>query len=181
MNKCIMDNKSPLTQVGSVDGSHSERASAHPAATSEPIQAWPKETHNLEERQREWSVIAYDTLLIVLPLGLLAKAIVVSLFGENNLNGALDLVPRITVDLVEFNSQLVTLYTIVFGTIIATLVRRYALWKAQKGASVAELEQIHSSISLPNTLQLIWSLRSWRITSVVLTLIWAWYSYGPLS
>jgi hypothetical protein len=175
-----MDGKWPLAHTVSLDGSYSDRAAVLPVPNLEPILAWPTETHKLEEHSRDWSVIAYNTTLIVLPLGLLAKAILVSVMGESSPDGYLDLVPPTTVALVEFNRQLVTLYTIVFATIIATLVRRYALWKAQKGASVAELEQLHSSISLPKTLSLIWSLRSWTINSVVLTLIWAWYSFKLL-
>jgi hypothetical protein len=123
----------------------------------ELVKEWPTQTHKLEEDGKKWTVIAYDTILILLPLALLAKAVVVAVFGQfGDTGGQLDLVPVELVRLTEFNGQLVTLFTIIFATIIATLVRRYALWKAQKGASVAQLEQLHSSISLPKTLSLIW-------------------------
>ncbi|KIW08507.1 uncharacterized protein PV09_01401 [Verruconis gallopava] len=145
----------------------------------ELVKEWPTETHKLEEDRKRWAVIAYDTVLILLPLALLAKAIVVAVFGQDgDTGGQLDLVSPVLIRLDEFNSQLVTLFTIVFATIIATLVRRYALWKSQKGASVATLEQLHSSISLPKTLSLIWSLRAFSLTSVLLVLIWSWYYLG---
>jgi hypothetical protein len=168
-----MEKSWPLVNAVSRDPFHSERASALPPPTTEGIKAWPQETHKLEEHHKEWSVIIYDTILILLPLGLLAKAILITIFGPLK-SGGLDTVSTATIHLVEFDSQLVTLFTIVFTTIIATLVRRYALWKAQKGASVAELEQLHSSISLPKSLSLIWSLRSWTLTSVALVLMWSW-------
>jgi hypothetical protein len=172
-----MEKPWPLVHATSRNTSFSERAPALQPPVTEGIKAWPQETHKLEEHQREWSVIIYDTVLILLPLALLAKAILVAVFGSANGVGpsdGLDLVPSTTKRLAEFNSQLVTLFTIIFTTIIATLVRRYALWKAQKGASVAELEQLHSSISLPKSLSLIWSLRSWTLTSVALVLMWSW-------
>ena len=171
----------PFVSVQPVDATAtSSRRSSYPLSphgqhtnSGQPdnLQDWPTEAHNLEERQREWTVIAYDTVLIILPLGLLAKAIVVSIFGDNA-GRNLDEVPLETLRLVEFNDQLVTLFTVIFGTIVATLVRRFALWKAQTGASVTTLEQLHSSISLPKTLSLVWSLRSWTWTSVVLILMW---------
>ena len=85
----------------------------------------------------------YDTVLILLPLALLAKAIYVALLGAGrgpSPTQGLDFIPTTVKQLVKVNDQLVTLFGIVFTTVIATLVRRYALWKAQKGAIVAELE-----------------------------------------
>jgi hypothetical protein len=70
------------------------------------------------------------------------------------------------------------LFTIIFGTIIATLVKRYALWKAQEGATIAKLEQYQASISLPGTLKTIVSLRSWTLTSVCLVLLWSFAYLG---
>jgi hypothetical protein len=164
-----MEKKYPLVHIASVDDAASARTASflHPAAEG-AIEAWPNETHALEERQRDWSVILYDSILLFLPLCLFAKIAIVVAYS----NKQADFATKQTIVLVQFNDQLVTLFTVIFGTIIATLVRRYALWKAQKGASVAELEQLHSSISLPRTLSLVWSLRSWTLTSVSLILVW---------
>lgn len=164
-----MEKKWPLVHTASVDDAASARTNSftHPAAEG-VIEAWPKETHALEERQRDWSVILYDTILVLLPLCLFAKIMIVVAFS----NKQAEFATKETIAIVQFNGQLVTLFTVIFGTIVATLVRRYALWKAQKGASVAELEQLHSSVSLPRTLSLVWSLRSWTLTSVSLILMW---------
>jgi hypothetical protein len=59
--------------------------------------------------------------------------------------------------------KLTTAFTIVFVLIISTLMRRLALWKAQQGESVAQLEQYQVSISLPSTLKTIWSLRAFSL------------------
>jgi hypothetical protein len=70
------------------------------------------------------------------------------------------------------------LFTIIFMTMIATLVRRYALWKAQEGATIAELEQYQASTSLPNTVKMIVLLRVFNLSSLVLIFIWSWYYLG---
>jgi hypothetical protein len=172
-------NKSwPLVRVKSVYSSSSEqlsppREASFPPQIPDDIKSWPTETHTLEERHKDWTVIAYDTILIILPVGLVAKAIIVAAIGNSQQGGQdVDTVPQIIPPLVEFNGQMVTLFTVVFTTIVATLVRRYALWKSQKGATVAELEQLHSSTSLAKTLGLVWSLGSWTATSIWLILIW---------
>jgi hypothetical protein len=63
-------------------------------------------------------------------------------------------------------------------TTIATLVKRYALWKAQEGATIAELEQYQASISLPSTIKMIVLLRVFSFASFALVFIWSWYYLG---
>jgi hypothetical protein len=75
-------------------------------------------------------------------------------------------------------AQLVTLFTIIFMTTIATLVKRFALWKAQEGATIAELEQYQASISLPSTIKMIVLLRAFTLASFGLVFVWSWYYLG---
>lgn len=63
-------------------------------------------------------------------------------------------------------------------TTIATLFKRFALWKAQEGATVAELEQYQASTSLPGTLKMIVLLRAFSWTSVGLVALWSWFYLG---
>jgi hypothetical protein len=63
-------------------------------------------------------------------------------------------------------------------TTVATLVKRYALWKAQEGATIAELEQYQASISLPSTIKMIVLLRVFSFASFALVFIWSWYYLG---
>jgi hypothetical protein len=63
-------------------------------------------------------------------------------------------------------------------TTLATLMKRYTLWKAQQGATVAELEQYQASDSLPNTLKMIVLLRAFSWASFVLVFIWVFYYLG---
>lgn len=58
------------------------------------------------------------------------------------------------------------------------MVRRYALYKAQIGASVTQLEQYQASISLPSTLKMVVLLRAWNWVSLLLVFIWSWYYLG---
>jgi hypothetical protein len=57
-------------------------------------------------------------------------------------------------------------------------VKRYALWKAQKGAAVSTLEQFQASISVPSTLKIIFLLRAFSWTSLGLVFLWSWYYLG---
>jgi hypothetical protein len=61
---------------------------------------------------------------------------------------------------------------------LTTAVRRWALYKAQQGAYLAELEQLHSSISLPSTIKMVWSLRSFGKLSAGLLFMWSFYYIG---
>jgi len=63
-------------------------------------------------------------------------------------------------------------------TTIATLVKRFALWKAQNGAKVADLEQCNASTSLPSTIKMIFYLRAFNWISLVLVFTWSWYYLG---
>ena len=150
-----------------------------PVATEEDLK-WPSDAQLLEEVGTKPSVIAYDVILILLPLGLIAKAILVVVEGmaAKQADGNLEQVSDVVVRLEEFNGQLVTLFTIIFVTVISTLVRRFALYKAQQGATVSKLELLQSSISLPKTLTLIWSLRAFSFTGLGLTIIWSYYYIG---
>jgi hypothetical protein len=71
--------------------------------------------------------------------------------------------------------QLATLFPVLFITVMTTTVRRWALYKAQTGAYLVELEQLHSSISLPSTIKLVWSLRSFGKLSAGLVFVWSFY------
>jgi hypothetical protein len=57
-------------------------------------------------------------------------------------------------------------------------VKRYALWKAQRGAAVSTLEQFQASISVPSTLKIIFLLRAFSWTSLGLVFLWSWYYLG---
>ena len=150
-----------------------------PELSPRPASTWPQEPVPLvtDKKSSVWSTV-YDAVLLVLPLLLIAKTgLVISAWhlDRNHTGIDIDLVSPLTTFLIKLNDQLVTAFTIVFVTIISTLVRRYALYKAQRGAYVAELEQLQGSISLPSTLKLIWSLRAFSTTSVALVAIWSFY------
>jgi hypothetical protein len=63
-------------------------------------------------------------------------------------------------------------------TTMATFFKRFALWKAQEGATVAELEQYQASVSLPGTLKMVVLLRAFSWTSAGLVLLWSWFYIG---
>ncbi|KAE9962452.1 hypothetical protein BLS_000302 [Venturia inaequalis] len=87
-------------------------------------------------------------------------------------------VSSLTTYLVAFNRQLVTLFTILFITTIATLVKRSVLYKGQRGASITILEQYQGSTTLPSTIKITLRMRSWTAKSVLLLFICIWYYFG---
>lgn len=146
------------------------------------FQAWPTQPKALVLAQREQMLYTIlDYALIALPVCLIIKTglCIYAHSKDGGYTGVnIDSVSALSRQLVAFNSQLVTLFTIVFATIVSIFVKRYALWKAQHGAYVADLEQLQGSVSLPSTLKLIWSLRSFGVKSLVLTLVWSFYYLG---
>ncbi|KAK5084761.1 hypothetical protein LTR05_005839 [Lithohypha guttulata] len=168
------------TQIGSSevrpDSEHSQAAVVPTAA------AWPTQPKPLVLSKWERNLwLAYDIFLVFMPVALIVKTGLVILawkLDSGNSGSYFDQASQLSWYLVSFNSQLVTLFTIIFVTIISTCVKRYALWKAQKGAYLSELEQLQGSVSLPSTLKLIWSLRSFSTMSACLVCIWAFYYLG---
>lgn len=168
-----------------------DNSSLHPSSHQNPTHTtvpelphqWPAEPVPLtpEPTTERW-LLAYDIALCVIPLALIAKAvmcIVASVIDKKNTGWDVDKVHALTIYLLKFNHQLTTIFTVVFVLIITTLVRRLALFMAQEGsATVAKLEQLQASISLPGTLKAIWSLRSFGRTSCILLFVWGWFYLG---
>ncbi|EXJ74575.1 uncharacterized protein A1O5_02871 [Cladophialophora psammophila CBS 110553] len=172
--------------VGTIElpgSSHSQQALNHEKHRDILVaSSWPKDPVPLvpdtKDRIFMW---LYDGILLAVPLVLVAKiGLVIGAWklDRQHRGDEIDLVSRLTTFLIEFNGQMTTAFTIVFVTIISTLVRRYALWKAQTGARVSDLEQLQGSISLPSTLKLIWSLRAFTTMSAALVAIWSFYYLG---
>ena len=61
---------------------------------------------------------------------------------------------------------------------MSTFVKRLALYKAQGGARICDLEQLQASISLPSTIKMVLSLRQFTRTSAVLVVVWSFYYIG---
>lgn len=61
---------------------------------------------------------------------------------------------------------------------MTTVTRRYALYQAQKGAYITDLEQLQASISLPSTIKMVFSLRKFTKFSVTLVFLWCFYYLG---
>ncbi|MBA7489708.1 hypothetical protein ES702_00242 [subsurface metagenome] len=53
-----------------------------------------------------------------------------------------------------------------------------ALYRAQEGATISDLEQLQASISLPSTIKMVFSLRKFTKMSAVLLAVWSFYYLG---
>ena len=148
------------------------------------IKAWPSEplsTHYSWEYEVAMNV--FDGVLCLVPIGLIVKASLCVLAAYNDMEqghvGArIDEASFISRELVKVNSQLTTLFTVCFLVIAATLFKRLALWKAQRGATLAELELLQASVSPTSTLRVMFSLRMFKITSLAMAATWIWYYAG---
>lgn len=154
----------------------------HHHYTPSTVQAWPTQPKPLILAQKDqvlWTI--FDVVLIALPVCLIVKTglcIYAHIVDKLNTGIYVDSASLLSQGLIQLNAQLVTLFTIVFITIMSTFVKRYALWKAQYGACISDLEQLQGSVSLPSTLKLIWSLRSFGVKSMILALVWSFYYLG---
>lgn len=150
--------------------------------TEQPLKRWPQEPLPItNEPIVEGFLDLFDVILCILPCALLVKAglcVLGSHLDADNKGPHVDRATQLTVRLIQFNGQLTTIFTIIFILIVSTTVRRFALWRAEKGATIGELEQLHASISLPATLKAIWSLRAFSFTSLGLIFVWCWYYAG---
>lgn len=150
--------------------------------TDQALKRWPQEPQPItNEPVVERFLDFFDVILCFLPCALLVKAglcVLASKQDADHKGPYIDKASQLTVRLIQFNGQLTTIFTIIFILIVSTTVRRIALWRAEKGATIGELEQLHASISLPATLKAIWSLRAFTFTSLGLVFLWTWYYAG---
>lgn len=181
-----VDEHTKYVEVQSVELEHGdishERADQRTTTTGVLTKTWPQgPVHLTPNRLERAALILYDLGLVVVPIILIVKIILCIVFwrlDREHVNSAIDAVHPATWMLVELNEQLVTIFTIIFVTIISTLVKRYALYRAQRGAYVSDLEQLQGSVSMTSTLKLVLCLRSWSTQSIVLCLIWCFYYLG---
>lgn len=156
----------------------------HDGSRGPAISAWPTQPLPIEGdiSTRIFAWLA-DIALIVISSSLIVKTGLVILAWRPDVAVYVPGTPATSrsvmlATLYNLNAQLITLFTVVFVTIISTLLRRYALYKAQRGSYVSELEQLQGSISAVSTLRLIWSLRAFTSTSAALVVVWTFYYLG---
>ncbi|KAF2841036.1 hypothetical protein M501DRAFT_1048525 [Patellaria atrata CBS 101060] len=166
-----------LTEIPVSHGS-SEDESQRPLNSTPSAKAWPQTPIPLQPDRTTAIILSrYDAALLLVLILLATKTglCIVAWHQDKHRGTFIDIVNELTKQLVKFNSQMTTVFTIIFVTIMNTAARRYALYKAQKGASVIELEQLQRSISLPSTVKLIWSLRVFGTLSWALIVLWSFY------
>ena len=150
--------------------------------SEQQLKRWPQEPQPItNEPIIERCLDLIDVILCILPCVLILKAglcIWAFEIDKTHVGASIDKTSQLTLKLIQFNGQLTTIFTIIFIVIISTAVRRYALWKAERGATIGEIEQLQASISLTATLRAIWSLRTFTFTSLGLIFVWAWYYVG---
>jgi hypothetical protein len=74
--------------------------------------------------------------------------------------------------------QLVTAFTVVFLTTIATFVERFALWKARNDTKYSPFEQYKAKTSLTSAIKMVVPSRIFHWTSLALIATWTWYYFS---
>lgn len=134
-------------------------------------------------KQIEAMLTAYDVVLVLIPCLMIAKAVTCVVAAHKDLVAGhygiyIEYASRLSKRLVSANTQLATLFTIFFLVIMGTFFKRMALWKAQKGAKLAELELLQASVSPTGTLRMIGALRTFTVLSFCVASVWVWYYVG---
>ncbi|OQV01015.1 hypothetical protein CLAIMM_06434 isoform 2 [Cladophialophora immunda] len=144
--------------------------------------AWPSDPKPLANNLfNEILLDLYDVGLCLIPIALMVKiglCLLAERWDSPNSGYFIDEASMLTTYLIRFNDQLATAFTIVFVLIFTTFLKRFALWRAQKGEYVARLEQYQASMSLISTLRSILFLRAFDSISVGLIILWSFYYLG---
>lgn len=125
----------------------------------------------------------YDVVLCLIPVAMIFKAAycVVGVnydLAHKNYGLYIEFASELTRTLVKVNKQMTTIFTIVFLVIAGTMFKRLALWRAQKGAKLSDLELYQASISPASTLRMIASLRIFSLKSLLVASVWVFYYIG---
>jgi hypothetical protein len=173
----IMNNDVPRTLTKEETQVQADFVSEENLYPSKTHVEWPAEPQPLVPSQSSYIFdLLHDIALCVAPIALLVKCALVVLgskWDAQNTGQVGSQPTKLTRNLIHFNDQLVTLFTILFVTTIACFVKRLALWRAQRGASVSTLEQFQASVSMTSTLNVIYQLRAWKWISVGLVVLWS--------
>ncbi|KAK5080394.1 hypothetical protein LTR05_008643 [Lithohypha guttulata] len=178
----MLDRKDPPVTVRSIEDENEGSQDLYSNTLAYQPHDWPTEPGRLQEdHQYEFMMNAYDAFLCFIPLFLIAKTtlcIVAWSWDRENTGYYFDQISLLTTFLIEFNEQVVTAFTIVFVTIMTTMTRRLALYHAQEGAYITDIEQLQASISLPSTIKMVFSLRKFTKFSAALVAVWSFYYLG---
>lgn len=134
-------------------------------------------------REIEFALDFYDVLLCLIPVAMIFKAVYCVVGVKYDLKFHhyglyIEFASDVTKTLVKVNKQMTTIFTILFLVIMGTMFKRFALYKAQRGAKLSELELLQASTSPASTLRMIASLRIFTWKSFLIAFIWVWYYAG---
>jgi hypothetical protein len=153
-----------------------------PDTPGESLKRWPETPQPItNEYKVEVILDTFDIVICLVPVALIVKAglcILANAIDTPHKGPLIDQTSDLTLKLIEFNSQLTTIFTIVFIIIVSSALRRFTLWRAERGATIGQLEQLQSSMSMAGTLKAVWSLRAFTTTSLALIFLWSWYYVG---
>ncbi|KAL4778133.1 hypothetical protein BJX76DRAFT_363018 [Aspergillus varians] len=140
----LRSNSSALRNRASPDGLDT----ASPPASSLVQKGWPDQPQKLKSNARENKIAtAINTILTCLPLLSLALAISVIVVHGREVSEHRDVV-------IQETRLGPTVFPIIFAAIVSSMMRSYALWKAQNGAALGLIEQLNGSPSFAGTIEL---------------------------
>ncbi|KAL4908310.1 hypothetical protein BDW74DRAFT_99448 [Aspergillus multicolor] len=135
-------------------------------------EGWPTHSRKLRSKAREDKFITALSLVIAcFPGAFIALAVlVIGLDGKE--------LSRYGDTIIQATRLGPTVFPIVFAAIVGSLMRNWALWKAQNGAALGTLEQMNGSTSFAGTIELAIALRPRDLLILPILLLWAMSPLG---
>ncbi|KAL4906290.1 hypothetical protein BDW74DRAFT_177306 [Aspergillus multicolor] len=130
------------------------------------VYRWPVEPKELRSNARsDTSSLSFDVILALIPIIFLALAITaIRLDGDD--------VSDYGAKVIQTTKLAPSVFPIVFAAIVGSMMRSYALWRAERSASLGTLEQLNGSTSLAGTFLLMFALRRPAFLTLCILLLW---------
>ncbi|RDW65897.1 uncharacterized protein DSM5745_09636 [Aspergillus mulundensis] len=133
---------------------------------------WPIHIRKLRSKAREDKLSTALSLVIAgFPGAFLVLAVLVIRLNGKELSNYGD-------KIIQATRLGPTVFPIVFAAIVGSLMRSWALWKAQNGAALGLLEQMNGSTSFACTIELAIALRPHSLLVIPILLLWAMSPLG---
>ncbi|KAL2821317.1 hypothetical protein BDW59DRAFT_174183 [Aspergillus cavernicola] len=141
-------------------------------ASSLAQEGWPDQPQRLKSNASENKLsTAINCILAFLPLIFLGLAVLVLAINGREVNERRDAV-------IQATRLGPTVFPIVFAAIVGSMMRNYALWRAQNGAALGLIEQLNGSTSFAGTIELALALRHRDLLMIPILLLWAMSPLG---
>ncbi|KAJ0424726.1 hypothetical protein BJY00DRAFT_309143 [Aspergillus carlsbadensis] len=152
-----------------------DRPGSPALSVQDHVEGWPAGPRQLRRNAHsDLFSTALEVLLACFPIAFLTLAIIVICLHN-------DEVSDYGAKVIQATNLTPSIFPIVFAAIAGNMMRSWALWKAEKCASLGTLEQLNGSTSFAGTFSLVLALRRPGILTIGILLLWAMSPLGGQS